>query len=89
MRGSEGPPVSWWSSDLAEAQVGLRGVVLGRHGMLRVRLVEELPRPVHLRPSGTDEVVPVLAIDEVERAHPDLAEVLARLRARRQDAART
>lgn len=52
-------------------------------GLVWVRLVESLPPTVHLAVPWIDRPVPVLTVDAVEQAHPQHAEVLARLRDRR------
>ena len=56
---------------------------MGRYGFLKLRLVEVLPPTLDVRLPGSELVVPVVSVDEVEQSHPALAEVLARLRERR------
>lgn len=82
MRASPGPPVGWFSGALSEVQHSARDYVVGGHGLFQVRFVEELRWILDVRLPGSETVVPVVTPDEVERGHPQLAEVLARLRAR-------
>jgi len=76
---------SWLSWSLQEVQDAMRGLVLGRHGMLVMRAAEELPPVVRLRPEGSETDLPVVSVEEVERTRPELAEVLQRWRSRRPD----
>jgi transcriptional regulator with XRE-family HTH domain len=90
MRGTApGAAVGWWACSLEEARRSLQGMAVGRLGMLRIRLVDALPAVLDVRLAGSDRCVPVVTVDEVETAHPDLAEVLARLRSRRAREGRT
>lgn len=75
--------VGWWSCTGDEARRALSELAVGGQGMLKIRLVEELPCVIEIQLPGTDLVVPAVSIDEVERTQPQLAEVLARLRTRR------
>lgn len=76
--------VGGWSSwSLEEVQAFTRELVVGRHGLLALRLVAELSPVLQLRPEGAERCFPVVSVDEVERTQPEHAEVLARLRARR------
>jgi transcriptional regulator with XRE-family HTH domain len=78
---------SWMSWDLERAEESMRGPVVGRSGMLSMRPVAQLPPVLMVQPDGARGlVVPVVAVDEVERTRPDLAEVLARHRERRYQA---
>jgi transcriptional regulator with XRE-family HTH domain len=84
IRGTEpGEAVGWWACSLDEAQRSLRGLAVGRPGMLRLRVVGAMPAVLDVRLPGSDLCVPVVTVDEVERAHPEVAELLAGLRARR------
>lgn len=78
-----GDVLGWWTCSLEEARWATRELVVGRHGMLRLRLVEQLPQALQVRVPGASTLVPVVTVDEVERTNPELAAVLARLRARR------
>lgn len=71
----------WLTADLS--RVG--GQVWTKFGALRLRVVSGLPQPVQVAVGG--EVFPALSLLDVEAAHPQLAEVLARLRLRRTVAA--
>ena len=88
VRGTGGDPVSWFDSDLAGAQEYLGRMALGPFGMIGIRLQERSPETVRIE-VAPGLVVPVLTVDEVERGRPDLAEVLARLRERRERVGRT
>lgn len=55
--------------------------------MLRVRPVKELPPTVRLAVPWYDRPIPVATVDAVEQAHPQHAELLRRLRERRQSRA--
>ena len=82
VRGTGGPPVSWFEADLSAAQRHLGQVAVGPFGMVRLRLLAAPPERVRVEVCP-GFVVPVLALDDVEAGRPDLAEVLGRLRARR------
>lgn len=73
---------SWLSLDLTRAFVY---PTYTRLGIYAARLAAEVPTPVHVEVEGMR--CPVLPLLEVEAAHPQLAEVLARLRERRTVAA--
>ncbi len=90
MRGTApGEVVGWWSCSLEAASRMTREFVVGGHGFLRIRLVEELPRIVYVQVPGSELCVPTVTVDEVECSHPELAAVLGRLRARRAAGLRT
>ena len=82
VQGTGEPPLSWFEATTAEAQQCLGLLAFGPFGMVRVRLVDELPVSVRVE-AAPGLVVPVLALDAVEQGRPDLGEVLARLRERR------
>lgn len=52
-------------------------------GVLRIRLCEVLPPIVRVAVGPEGQTVPVVTVDEVERAHPDYAQVLGAWRSRR------
>jgi transcriptional regulator with XRE-family HTH domain len=81
VRGTGGPPLSWFEASTAEAQACLGGAAFGPFGVVRVRLVERLDEPLRVE-VAPGLVVPVLRLGDVEQGRPDLAEVLARLRER-------
>ena len=81
VRGTGGPPLSWFEASVPEAQQCLGALALGPFGMVRVRLVDQLPGTVRVE-AAPGLVVPVLTLEAVERGRPDLADVLARLRER-------
>lgn len=66
----------WLDMTFEESEPLLRGLTFSLGGALRVRLVQELPTVVDVRG------FPVVRLDEVERAHPEWAAALARLRER-------
>ena len=82
VRGTGGAPLSWFDASREQAQQCLGGTAFGPFGMVRVRLVDELPVAVRVE-AAPGLVVPVLSLDAVEQGRPDLADVLARLRERR------
>ena len=55
--------------------------------LLRVRPVKELPPTVRLAVPWHDQPIPVATVNAVEQAHPQHAELLGRLRERRQSRA--
>ena len=69
---------SWLSLDLECAFVS---PTFTRYGIYEARLTERPPSPVHVEVEGVR--CPVLGLLDVEAAHPQLADVLARLRHRR------
>lgn len=69
--------VNWLDIGLAEAQEALAGVAWSLPGLVRLRVVDELPAAVRLAVAGLQQVLPVLPIHAVEAAWPELAEVLA------------
>jgi transcriptional regulator with XRE-family HTH domain len=81
VRGTGSEPVSWFDSEITEAQAYLGGMAFGPFGMVAVRLLDQPPPTVRVE-VAPGLVVPVLTVDEVARGRPDLAEVLERLRAR-------
>jgi transcriptional regulator with XRE-family HTH domain len=78
-----GDAVSWRGLDLEQARECTQGGLFTYGGFLGLRLVAELPRTTAMAVPWWDEPVPVVSVDEVEQHHPEHAEVLARLRARR------
>lgn len=88
VRGTGGPPVSWFAADLMAAQQHLGSLALGPFGMVRFRLLTSIQDRVRVE-VAPGFVVPVLALADVEAGRPDLGEVLARLRERREGQART
>ena len=86
VRGTGGPPVSWFEVPTPVAQQCLGGLAFGPFGMVRVRLLdeaEEIGAATVRVEAAPGLVVPVLTLQAVERGRPDLADVLARLRERR------
>jgi transcriptional regulator with XRE-family HTH domain len=79
--GTGGAPVSWFEATTEQAQQQLGDLAFGPFGMVRVRLLDEVPERVRLE-VAPGLVLPVLTVDAVERSRPDLAEVLGRLRGR-------
>lgn len=82
-RGPGGRVVGWWDADLDDARWCLEGEATTMVGMLRVRVVEDLPPLLQVQPDGVPAVLPVVTVDAVEQAFPALAETLARWRQRR------
>lgn len=76
----EGSPLwdNWIDVDLARVA---RASAWTRFGPISVRIAPAVPVPVRMSLEGRP--VPVLALLDVEAAHPQLADVLARLRERR------
>lgn len=64
----------WLDMTFEQSEPLLRGLTFSLGGALRIRLVQQLPRVVEVRG------FPVVRLDEVERAHPEWAAALARLR---------
>ena len=75
--------VSWFSAGKEEVERALAGVLMTWRGVLRLRVVDELPTVLRVLPEGAPGAVPVLTAQEVELLRPDLAAVLVRLRERR------
>lgn len=80
---------SWLDGEPDEIRAALQGPCFSMVGVVEVRVVEALPVTVRLHREGLEGPVPVLVVEEVERAHPEYAEVLARWRQRREELART
>lgn len=78
----ERPFADWLGCELEQAELSLRGrVVHTLVGFAMIRLVARLPATTRIALSDVGIDVPVLRLDEVERAHPHHAAVLGRLRA--------
>ena len=75
--------MSWLDGELAEVAESLATSAFSLRGTVQLRVVERMPTTVDLVPEGGDRSYPVLPVEEVERSHPALGEVLARLRHRR------
>jgi transcriptional regulator with XRE-family HTH domain len=74
--------LSWWEGDLEHLQRAAGDWTHGGLGTCVLRVVEVLPTLVQLVPEGGIRALPVITVDEVERAHPQYAEVLKRWRER-------
>jgi transcriptional regulator with XRE-family HTH domain len=74
--------LSWWEGDLEHLRRAAGDWTHGGLGTCVLRVVEVLPTLVQLVPEGGTRALPVVTVDEVERAHPQYAEVLKRWRER-------
>jgi hypothetical protein len=75
--------LGWFDASLELMQESLGVARPSRFGFLRVRVVEKLPPTVNVQLEWLPDPVRVVTVDEVEQAHPEHAEVLARWRERR------
>lgn len=82
-RDGRGDVVGWLGVEREVAQEATRWPFFTLRGILRLRLVDELPATTALAVRWRAEPVPVVSVDEVERHYPEHAEVLARMRWRR------
>jgi transcriptional regulator with XRE-family HTH domain len=73
----------WYEATLTEMTEALREPTTTRVGFLRIRVVAQLPGVLRVDVPWYDHAVRVVTVDEVERSHPALGEVLARWRERR------
>ena len=74
--------LSWWDGDLEEVREGLGDWTYSPLGLVCLRVVDVLPRALTVLVEGSDRPLPVVSVQEVERAHPQHAEVLKRWRER-------
>jgi transcriptional regulator with XRE-family HTH domain len=78
--------MAWLDADVDTMTAALRHPCFSLLGMLEIRVVDELPATVRIvapeRAPDRHPAWPVVTVDEVEAAHPALAEVLARWRQR-------
>jgi len=81
--------VGWFSATTAEANASLGTFAASWKGAFRLRVVDELPSLIEIVPPGGRQPFPVLPLEAVEDAHPELAEMLVRWRARREQGRRT
>lgn len=75
--------MSWLDGEPDELAAALDATCFSLRGFVQVRLVEELPPTLMVLPPEGTSPLPVVSVDEVERAHPVHGEALARLRQRR------
>lgn len=74
---------AWLDAELEEALSVTSEPSVCPFGYVHLRFVAALPSVVRVEVPGSDVVLPVLPLEEVERAHPQHADVVARWRQRR------